>query len=304
MNTLEIKKKFPWAWCLYLFLSFQILPGYGQLPNTHIYHFQLNMVGFSPVLSKPQFLTGFNLGGYNNQPFFKTKDEIWITSDYKGNGHTDLWKLNLSNHLLTRLSNSASDEFSPGIQPETDHISAVRIETDTAKTQRLWIFDRDKPNYGTAYPRTQKGVGYYAWKNLDTLALFIVGEPHQLMLHANLSGNTHLVALRAGRCFLFDPKGRLLYVQKVTEDSWYIKYYHAESGHGGIISKTLANSEDFCLLSDGSFLMASGSQIFRFRPEMDIDWQPFADLSVYGLQAINRIVQYGDNQLIVVNQMP
>lgn len=274
----------------------------AQLPITNIYLFDIDDVGNSYALTHPKFLTGFNASGYNNQPAFISEDLIWITSDHQLNGHTDLWELDVKEQSLQRLSQTIADEFSPGLQPGKKYISAVRIEPDSAKTQRLWSFYRDTSNSGKPLPENVKGVGYYAWKNPDTIALFILGEPHQLVVLDIHNSRTESVALRVGRCFTFDNVGRLVFVQKVTEESWYLKYYQPVTRQSSIIIKTPEGSEDFCLMPDGTFLMASGSVIMRYHPEKDVMWKPLADLNSYGLNDINRIVHYKGNRLAIVNQ--
>lgn len=282
---------------IFLFSSAQT-----QLPNTNIYLFDIDYVDNFYSLTHPKFLTVFNAAGYNNQPSFISESLIWITSDYGISGHTDLWELDVDNQSLHKFSQTIADEFSPGLQPGKNFITAVRIEPDSAKTQRLWSFHRDSTNSGQPSPEHLKGVGYYAWKNMDTLALFILGDPHQLVLMNHRNIRSDLIAMRVGRCFTFDEAGRLVFVQKVTDESWYLKYYQPETSQSNIIIKTPAGSEDFCLLPDGTFLMASGSVIMRYHPEKDVIWKPFVDLGSYGLSHMNRIVQYKGRRLAVVNQ--
>ena len=271
----------------------------AQWPTANLYHFRMGPDG----LEKPLMLTGFHANGYNNQPCFLSEKELLFTSDHLSPGMPDLWLIDLQTASLKRISQTAHQEFSPGIRPGTGEISAVRIEPDGKGTQRFWIFDPATPGPGEPLPSSLRGVGYYTWKNRDTAAFFLIGQPQLLVMADMNTGRSDTIARNPGRCLRFDDAGRLLFVHKVTAEDWFLKYYLPWSGEMGIISRTPQKSEDFCLLPDGHILMASGSVIHRYHHEKG-SWEPFADLSGYGLQHLTRLATFDGTQLIVVNQLP
>lgn len=274
-------------------------PLFSQWPTANLYHFRLGPDG----LQQPQMLTAFHPYGYNNQPFFLQENVILLTSDHLSPGMPELWRLDMNKGSLERLSRSAHQEFSPGIRPGTGEISAVRIEPDGQGTQRFWLFDREQPGKGRPVPPALRGVGYYAWKSQDTVAFFLIGDPQLLVFADLVSGSTDTVARNPGRCLRFEPDGQLVFVHKVTSSDWFLKRYSPETGQISIISRVPRGSEDFCLLPDGSILTTTGSLVYRFRQEQG-SWEPFADLSGYGLRNLTRIATFNGEQLIIVNQLP
>ena len=67
-----------------------------------------------------------------------------------------------------------------------------------------------------------------------------------------------------------------------------------------VITPTLPGSEDFVVLADGSYLMASDSKIYRFDPIRDPRWREVVDLRFYNLRNISRMAYNGRGQLAVV----
>lgn len=271
----------------------------AQWPTANLYHFRMGPEG----LSDPLMLTAFNRNGYNNQPWFLNDQEILLTSDFLSPSLPDLWQIDMNEATLKRLSRTEHQEFSPGIRPETGELSSVRIEPDGKGTQRFWLFDPSQEGQGVPTPRSLTGVGYYCWKNRDTVAFFLIGQPPLLVLTDLTTNKTDTIARNPGRCLKFDPSGRMLFVHKVTPEDWFLKYFMPASGEMGIIARVPKGVEDFCLLPDGTLLMASGSIIHRYRQEVGA-WEPFTDLSGYGLHNITRLASFNGDQLIVVNQLP
>ena len=96
--------------------------------------------------------------------------------------------------------------------------------------------------------------------------------------------------------------GRLAFIAKATESTWYIKAWNPKNLVSEILCKTRPGSEDFCLLPDGSFLMGEGPRLFHLRPGKETDWRPVADLSKYGVKTITRLAVNTAGRLAVVVQ--
>lgn len=280
-----------------------LLPGiHAQRPSTNIYLFNLNLASSSQPMSQPRLLTGFNKDGYNNQPAFFQSDEVWFTSDFQDSSQTDIWSLQTTSGKRRRITQTRVSEYSPTPMPGGNSFSTVVVELDGKNTQRLWEYPMlPGRNPVPLFPEVT-GVGYHCWLSMDSAALFIVGEPHNLhFAHPSLDQSTFFVS-RIGRCLIRDPKGRLWFIQKVTDTDWYIKRYDPQYDMTEIVIKCKPGSEDFCLLPDGSLLMAEGSIIYRYDPSKDITWRTFSDLSVYGLMQITRLANQADQQIAIVNQ--
>jgi hypothetical protein len=249
----------------------------------------------------PQFLTAFNRQGYNNQPCFFSPTEIYLTVQMPDDTtQTDIIALDLATRTQTRITATRPEaEYSPTPMPDGRHFSTVRVEADGR--QRLWQLPLDRSGTGQPVFPNLYGVGYHCWVRDTVAALFIVGEapePHTLVL-AGLRGQRPLrIASAIGRCLQKMPNGRLAFVQKATEQTWFIKAFDLNKQSTEVLTKTLPGCEDFVVLPDGTLLSSCQTKLYQFRPGMT-DWQQIADLSPYGVRRITRLA-VRDSRLVVV----
>lgn len=272
----------------------------AQLPKTDLYMFTLLNNGVKISLSNPLYLSGFNPDGYNNQPFFINPREVYITSNMYDSTFTDFVKLDIVDDVYYRITATDSiSEYSPTPRALPGYFSAVRVEKD-GSTQSLWLYPEDHSNSGKRIFENVDNVGYHCWLSEQDVALFLVSSTMKLAI-GNLESQTVSVVLEnIGRCFRQNSDGELLFVHKVTEDSWYIKSYNMDERRASIITQTRPNSEDFALLSDGTFIMGEGSKLYSIHPERDEFWNEIIDLEELGITDISRIA-VSRNRLILVN---
>lgn len=253
----------------------------------------------------PRFLTAFNPKGYNNQPAFFSSQELYLSVQSPETGEqTDLYALDLPTRSRTRVTNTpATPEYSPTLMPGGRRFSAVRVDTDG--TQRLWSFPIDRSDNGRSELPNIAGVGYHCWLRDTVVALFIVGEdnsPHTLQVVGMRSKKPQRVAANIGRCLQLLPDGRLAFVQKPTDQTWYLKTYDWKTSKSDILVKMPAGSEDFAILPDGTLLTGQGAKLFQFKPVRETDWKEVADLSKFGVKSITRMAASKDGKLAVVVQ--
>lgn len=253
----------------------------------------------------PRFLTAFNRGGYNNQPCFFSNNELWLTAQFPTDTtQTDIIALDLLSKTQTRVTATGSTaEYSPTPMPGGKRFSVVRVEEDG--NQRLWSFSIDRSDNGRLELPKVYNVGYHCWLRDTLLALFIVGDngqPHTLQSIGLKSQKLQRIGSNVGRCLLKHPNGKLLYVQKATEQTWFLKTWDAKTNAQEIVVKMPAGSEDFALLPDGIFLSGSGSKLYQYNPRRDTEWKEIADFSKYGTQKITRLAVSKDGKVAVVVQ--
>lgn len=284
---------------LLIFCCFLGICANAQLSSTSMYSMDIieNKNGID--LTNLTLLSGFNKGGYNNQPSFFDESNLYITSNHYDRDFTDFIRLDLEDEIYYRIT--ATDdisEFSPNPNAPNGYFSAVRIEAD-GKTQSLWLYPNDHTHEGKRILSKVGQVGYHCWISEEEVALFLVDEPNQLVI-ANIETNKkRLILEKVGRCMTLDKSGRLVLVHKVSDQKWYIKKLDIDSGRLIVVHETLNNSEDFVLLQDGSFLMASQSKIFKYHPLVDVDWSEIVDLSAFGINNINRLASNGKKLILV-----
>ncbi|MCC6412076.1 MAG: hypothetical protein IT270_10480 [Saprospiraceae bacterium] len=253
-----------------------------------------------PTVSKPRLLTGFNPKGYNNQPYFFGNSELYLTVQMpQDTTQTDIYALDLVARTQTRVTATPGlSEYSPTPMPDKKRFSTVRVEADGR--QRLWSFPKDRSDNGRPEYPDVYGVGYHAWMSDTLIAMFIVGEPHSLVVADKRSGKPIRIGMNPGRCLVALSATQLAYVQKATEQTWYLKIYDHKRKSSDILVKTIDGSEDFAVLSDGSFVAGSGSKLYKYMPGVDKEWKMVADLSGYGVGKITRLAVSPDGGKLVV----
>lgn len=273
----------------------------AQLPNTNIYLFEMQRTGDSVfVFNNPKYLTNFNADGYNNQPTFFSNDEIYFSMG-KGEQPTNIISLNLKTSIKTQVTRSQDREYSPTPLLEPYYFSCVRQEGDGKNTQRLWVFPKDRSAQGQPILPNTVNVGYHCWLKNELVALFIVGEPHQLVLANTKDKSIKTMASDIGRCLQRMPNGNLAYIDKSDASSWKIKVLDMTTRRSSTIVSTVPESEDFVVLPDYSFLMSKGSKLYKYRTAWDTAWIEIADFSKLGLKNITRMAVSGDGKLAVVD---
>jgi hypothetical protein len=252
----------------------------------------------------PRFLTTFNRSGYNNQPAFFSDNILYLTVQMpEDTNQTEVYALDLLLRTRTRVTATpATSEYSPTPMPGGKRFSAVRVEED-GSTQRLWSFPVDQSDNGRPEFPGIAGVGYHCWLRDTLAALFIVGQdnnPHVLQLVGTKLQRPRRIASNIGRCLQVAPGGRLAFVQKATEQTWYLKTYDPKLQTSEIMVKMPPGSEDYVFLPNGAILTGSGAKLFQYKPGRDAEWREAADLSTYGVKSISRLAVSRDGKLAVV----
>jgi hypothetical protein len=251
----------------------------------------------------PQYLTAFNQNGYNNQPKFFADNELWLTVQTPDDTtQTEIYALDLLLKKVSRVTATPlTAEYSPTPMPGGKRFSAVRVEEDG--NQRLWSFPLDRSDNGRPeFPRLLN-VGYHCWLRDTMVAFFIVGEngaPHTLQVAGTRAQKPVRIASNIGRCLAHTADNKLAFVQKPTEQTWFIKTWDPVTKTQEIVIKTLNGAEDFALMPDGTYLMGEGSRLYFFKPGRDEDWRQMADFSKYGVKKISRLAAGKDGKLAVV----
>ncbi len=287
-------------------LGFFITPGFSQkLEHFDIIQLSLNKAADNRwKTSTPRFLTSFNPQGYNNQPQFFSPNEIYLTVQFPSDtNQTDIYALNLLTRTTTRVTATTTPEYSPTLMPGGRRFSAVRVEENGA--QRLWSFPLDRADSGYPVFPALTNVGYHCWLHDTLVAVFLVGEgtaPHALGIVGTGKQQPVRVAFNIGRCLQNMPDGRLAYVHKATDQTWFLKAYDPRNGGSDILVTMPAGSEDFAVLADGTFLAGQGTKIFQCNPSRQKVWQEIADLRAYGIHNISRLALSADGKLALVVQ--
>lgn len=269
------------------------------MPSTSIYSFDFELDGDSLYLNNPSYLTSFNTNGYNNQPAFFNRHEVYFSTNMYNDTLTEIAKLNILTRRLYRVTNTIESEFSPTLSPNPRYFSTVRIERN-GKDQSLWLYPVDRSSYGRRLLEDLDNIGYHLWLSEDEVVLFLVSNPISMVI-ANVETGIHKTILKnIGRCFRLNQNGEILFVHKLSTKDWYLKKMDPESGTVKILTTTLPENEDFEILPDGSIIMGNGSELYRYVDRgVNAQWQKVDDLKSLGIKKISRMSISEDKLLIV-----
>lgn len=293
----------PAFFCLFLLGTSSLCA--QRLPHSNVLLFQL--VPNTDSLYKPQnprFLTAFNPTGYNNQPCFFSERELYLTAQLpEDTTQTEIFCLDLSAKTRVRVTATPTAEYSPKPVPGSRRFSAVRVEADGR--QRLWSFPLDRSDNGRPVLSDFESVGYYCWLRDTLLAVFQVGEngaPHTLSVVSTDMPRPVRIASNIGRCLEKSAGGQLFFVQKATDQTWFLKKYDPITGRSDIVTRTLPQVEDFAILPDGTLFAAKGARLYQFKPGQYTDWREVANLASYGLRNISRIAVSSEGMMALVTE--
>lgn len=273
-------------------------PATAAVPSTDIYLYRLSR-GVIPFRSRLVNIT--NRIGYDNQPAF-VASTIYYTSIR--NGQADIYKFEHAQHLP--FTSTPESEYSAAMSPDGRSISVIRVELDS--TQRLWRFPLDG-SAPSVVLRDIKPVGYFAWLDSATVALFVLGSPNTLQIADTRTGSGRVVTTNIGRSLQRVPGGRRAsFVQRLGEKGVLKTVDPTPRSDGTWDIETVAvlpDSADYVVWrSPTELYTAAGSRIFRLRRPGSA-WQPIADLRNSGLKRISRLALHPNGgELAIVAEEP
>lgn len=252
-------------------------------PSTDIYLYRFGRFGLGAGVSN---IT--NRIGYDNQPSWDGNGRILYTS--QSGGQSDIYLIDFQTSLIERITDTPESEYSAALTPDGKAIAVVRVERDS--TQRLWRIPRDGSDPSIILPDI-KPVGYFAWLDMTTLALFVLGSPNTLQIADTRTGVGRIVTTNIGRSLQRVPGGRRAsYVHRVG-NRWVLETVDpVPRSNGSFDIDTIAalpDSADYVVWKSANELFtAAGSRILRMRLPNET-WTLVEDLSAKGIRRISRM---------------
>lgn len=254
--------------------------------------------------------------GYDNQPVFTPDGGSILFTSVRGGrkpdprnsaaSGSDIYRYDIGSDRITQITDTSESEYSPTITPDGGHISVVRVEADG--TQRLWRFDRagKRPELVLA---DIKPVGYHAWVDPVTVALFVLGQPPTLQVADTRTGRAEIRATNIGRSLQRMPSGRISFVRRAEGGEHQplvltIDEFDAASGETRTLVRAPAGATqlDTAWTPDGVLLVAFEDRLFSWRSGQ-ADLSPAVDLSALGLKGVSRLaVSPAGNRIALVAQ--
>jgi hypothetical protein len=274
-------------------------------PDTEIYLAPLSRERGTIAVGQPINIS--NSPGYDNQPSFTPDGRAILFTSARGgsNGETDIHRYDVATRQIARVTQTAEREYSPTVMPDGKHISVVRVEADG--TQRLWKFAIDDTQPSLVLTDI-KPVGYHAWIDATTLALFVLGQPATLQVASTASGKAETIASGIGRSIQRMPDGGVSFVRREAADGakpTFTLMKLARKADGTFATSVLVqphtpgSDPEVVWTPDGTMLAASGGTLYGWR-QGDPAWKPIADLAALGLQGVSRLAVSPAGDLIAL----
>ena len=143
-------------------------------------------------------------------------------------------------------------------------------------------------------------VGYHAWLNEETVALFVLGEPPTLRLFNLGKQRDSIIAKNIGRSLHRIPnKSGISFIQK-SGNEWLINQVDEKTGLISTVVRSLPNREDLAWTPAGLIIMSDGTKLFFINPSDNKGWREIKVQSTFSLKAISRISINAKGDLIAL----
>ncbi len=224
--------------------------------------------------------------GYDNQPaFLPDGSGFWYTV-IGADAQADIYRYDFATSASVRITATRESEYSPTPMPGSREFSVVRVELDS--TQRLWAFAWDGSHPRLLLPGI-KPVGYHAWLDATTLALFVLGTPPTLQIANVRTGASDTVARNVGRSPQPVP-GRAAASFLWRQDSLHRVIAIVDAGDR--TPRPFAPAPDgvdfHAWTPDGTLLASRGTELLRWDAR-GAAWVTLADFAVLGITSVSRI---------------
>lgn len=253
-------------------------------PGTDIFLAELSIDNGAIQIGRPINIT--QRDGYDNQPSFTPDGSGVLYTSIREDGQADIYRFDIARGFIVQSTDTPESEYSPTVVPGGGAFSVVRVEADSA--QRLWQFNLDGGDPRLVLEAVDS-VGYHAWADANTLALFVLGDPPTLQLADIRTGTVEVIAENVGRSIHKVPgRDAISFVHKVSDDEWWIRELDLATREITPLVRTLPGSEEYAWTPDGVLLMARGSTLYAWS-RGDEEWREVADLGEAGLDNITRL---------------
>lgn len=236
--------------------------------------------------------------GYDNQPAFLPDGSGFLFTAIHGDGQADIYRYDLRTGVTSRVTATPESEYSATPIAGGQAFSAVRVEADS--TQRLWRFAMD----GTAPAlilEDVKPVGYHAWVDDSTLALFVLGEPATLQVAGTRNGAVGTWARDIGRGLQAIPGERGVTFAQRAGDTVYVEQLHFLDSKTTLrrrLARALREQDFFAYTPTGELLAASGTTVYRWSRSCGENdgWEKIGDVAASGARNVTRLAVSPDGR--------
>lgn len=264
-----------WKQLCLIILCFICVSTFAQL-STDIYLMDIDLKGDNLNYSNLTNIT--NRDGYDNQPHFSSNGKHILFSSIREDEQADIYKYEISSGKLEQLTDTQANEFSPTYFKKEKYISSVQQDVDSS--QHL-IKIKQKNNKRKVLLKKEKLVGYHSWISKRELALFVVGEPHELYRAKKWAKKATKIDDKIGSALQKVPYRKAVAYQFFEDTATCImKEYYYKSDVAKTICSCLPDATSFIYLKNGNIVSGIKQQLFLFDKRAAAKgWVQIADFS-------------------------
>ena len=259
-------------------------------PSTEIWLLDLKVRRNHVSASNPVDITKHP--GYDNQPSFHPTQPLIYFSSAQEDGRTDIYSYNWNSGETIPITRTGEREYSPQITPDGKHLSCI-IQRDNG-AQDLGQYP---VNGGEAQVLISSlTVGYHAWMDPGTLAVFVLGTPQTLQVVKPGADTGTTVAEKIGRSIHRIPgTGDVSFVDKSNGEKFMLRRLRPDLTIDEI-GPAMPGNEDMCWLPDGRVLSSDGTSLWV----MDTSTHIWTKIDGPSLKGITRVAVSPDGKKVAV----
>ena len=261
-------------------------------PNHNIAVYDLDKSRSGYRLSRARIIASSE--GYDNQPSFSHDSKSVYFTRIEGD-NADLWLWH-EDQNSKRLVSTTLSEYSPTPVPEKhDLISTVRVEA--GDRQRLWSYSRAE-GFRLLFNEIEP-VGYHAWSG-ENIAMFVLGEPHQLRVTKIGAAGSDLVDSNIGRCLQKRPGENAVSYTSANGELHTLKSYDFGKKKISTFRRLPTGTQDYVWLDSKTILTSNGSSLWLGNAKGRNIWQKLEVLGGPNLNSISRLAISPDGKKLAV----
>jgi hypothetical protein len=282
------------------------LAGQAAPPSTDIFLAPLRIQNDKPTIGRPVNIT--HRTGYDNQPSFTPDSRSVLFTSVREDAQADIYRYDLATRSTGRITSTPESEYSATVYGDGKRFTVIRVEADS--TQRLWSFRLDGSDPRVVFEAI-KPVGYHAWVDSTTVAMFLLGRPNALVIADTRGGRIDTVARDVGRSLLPLPNGGgFSFVQRMADSSWVLMAVDVRGSGAERRTTTMPlvrmppEADYVVWLRPAVAIAGAGTALWLWRGSDKTGWSKLSDLGEYGLRRISRLALSPDHRWLAIVAEP
>jgi len=276
-------------------------------PSTDIFLAPIRVQNDKPTVGRPVNIT--HRTGYDNQPSFTPDSKSVLFTSVREDAQADIYRYDLAARSTSRITSTPESEYSATVYGDGKRFTVIRVEADS--TQRLWSFRLDGSDPRVVFEAI-KPVGYHAWVDSTTVAMFLLGRPNALVIADTRGGRIDTVARDVGRALLPLPNGGgFSFVQRMADSSWVLMAVDVRGS--GADRRTTAmplvrmppGADYVVWLRPAVAIAGAESTLWLWRgSDKTGQWSKLTNLGQFGLHRISRLALSPDHRWLAIVAEP